>query len=116
MLMTVPELVSQAAQTVTCISAAEAKQLIAEQNGLLIDVREPAEHSAKSAAGAINIPRGLLEMKLPELEKDAHRAIFVHCAAGGRATLAAEQLQRIGYQKVYAIRCKADDVCAAFCD
>jgi phage shock protein E len=116
MLMTVPDLVSQVAKNVNCISAAEAKQLLNEQHGLLIDVREPAEHSSKSASGAVNIPRGLLEMKLPELEKDENRAIFVHCAAGGRATLAAEQLQRIGYRNVYAIRCKADDVCATFCD
>ena len=54
-------------------------------------------------------------MKLVEIEKDAERPIYLHCATGGRATLAAEQLQRIGYNKVTVISCKAENVCDTFC-
>ena len=45
----------------------------------------------------------------------AERPIYLHCATGGRATLAAEQLQRIGYNKVTVISCKAENVCDTFC-
>ena len=37
--------------------------------------------------------------------------IYLHCASGGRAALAAEQLQRIGYKNVKAISCGHDEVC-----
>ncbi|WP_339140742.1 rhodanese-like domain-containing protein [Pseudoalteromonas galatheae] len=93
-----------------CIDAVQAKSEIAQNNGLVIDVREPAEHSQKAANGAVNIPRGLLEFKLPELEKDADRPIYLHCAAGSRAIFAAEQLTRIGYTNVSVITCKAEVV------
>ena len=69
-------------------------------------MREPAEHATKAAVGAINIPRGLLEMKLMEIEKDATRPIYLHCASAARATLAAEALTRIGYKDVTVITCE----------
>ncbi|NOU52930.1 rhodanese-like domain-containing protein [Pseudoalteromonas sp. JBTF-M23] len=97
-----------------CLTALQAKTEIEQNQGLLIDVREPAEFQAKAAPKAVNIPRGLLEFKLPELEKDAQRPIYVHCAAGGRAVFAAEQLTRLGYQNVSVITCKADEVCQVF--
>lgn len=115
MLKTIPDLIKLASENVKKVNSAQAKAEMAQNNGLLIDVREPAEHAIKSGFGAINIPRGVLEMKLVEIEKDADRAIYLHCATGGRATLAAEQLQRIGYNQVTVISCKADAVCETFC-
>lgn len=115
MLKTIPDLIKLASENVKKVDSAQAKAEIAQNNGLLIDVREPAEHAIKNAVGAINIPRGVLEMKLVEIEKDADRPIYLHCATGGRATLAAEQLQRVGYNKVTVISCKADSVCETFC-
>ncbi|MFY8351722.1 rhodanese-like domain-containing protein [Pseudoalteromonas sp. SSM20] len=115
MLKTIPDLIKLASENVKKVDSAQAKAEIAQNNGLLIDVREPAEHAIKNAVGAINIPRGVLEMKLVEIEKDADRPIYLHCATGGRATLAAEQLQRVGYNKVTVISCKAESVCETFC-
>ncbi|MDE3273358.1 rhodanese-like domain-containing protein [Pseudoalteromonas sp. G4] len=115
MLKTIPDLIKLASENVKKVDSAQAKAEIAQNNGLLIDVREPAEHAIKNAVGAINIPRGVLEMKLVEIEKDADRPIYLHCATGGRATLAAEQLQRVGYNNVTVISCKADSVCETFC-
>ena len=97
-----------------CISAEQAKQEIQDNEGILVDVREPQEHAQKAATSAINVPRGLLEFKLPEIVKDAAKPIYVYCAAGGRAVFAAEQLTRIGYQNVTVITCKADDICNIF--
>ena len=70
----------------------------------------------KSAAKSYNIPRGVLEMKITEVCPDANAPIYLHCASGGRARLAAEQLLRMGYLRVAAISCNIDDVCRAFQD
>ncbi|MFT7259412.1 MAG: phage shock protein E [Glaciecola sp.] len=110
MLKTIPELLQEAKKNVRCISAIVAASEIKENHGLLVDVREPSEHLEKAAAGAINIPRGLLEMKLMEIEKDPLRAIYLHCATSARAILSAEQLARIGYQKVSVITCNMDTI------
>lgn len=79
----------------------------------LIDVREPAEFETGHIADAINIPRGVLEFQV-----DAHPAVanvgapaLAHkdqplvlvCRTGGRATLAALSLQRMGFGDVRSI-------------
>ena len=110
MLKTIPELLHEAAAHVRCISAALAATEQKENKGLLIDVREPAEHQIKPAVGAINIPRGLVEMKLMEIEKDPNRPIYLHCATSARAILAAEQLARVGYRNVSVITCDVDTI------
>ena len=79
----------------------------------LIDVREPAEFETGHIAGAINIPRGVLEFQV-----DAHPAVanvsdpalshkdqplVLVCRTGGRAALAALNLQRMGFSDVRSI-------------
>jgi phage shock protein E len=110
MLKTLPQLLEQAKQNVQLLTAKKAAQEITQNKGLLIDVRESAEHFATPAIGAINIPRGVLEMKILEIEKDPERPIYLHCASSLRATLAAEQLARMGYTNVSVISCKMDEV------
>lgn len=113
-LKTVPELVAEARAQVRCVDAPTAKAEIANNQGILIDVREPAEVAAKAARGAINIPRGVLEMKIGELCPAADQPIYIHCATGGRAALAAQQLMRMGYTQVSALSCSVDQVCDSF--
>ena len=114
MLKTIPELLHDAALNVRSIKAHLAAKEISQNKGLLIDVREPAEHSEKAADGAVNIPRGLLEMKLMEMEKDPKRPIYLHCASSARAILSAEQLGRVGYSNVSVITCNVDKIQQAF--
>ena len=113
-LKTIPELLKDIAINVRKITAEQAAKEIPETNGLFIDVREPGEFSASAANGTINIPRGVLEMQMVEFEKDANRAIYLHCATAGRATLSAEALARVGYSNVTVISCKFDIIKAAF--
>ncbi|GAA0823898.1 rhodanese-like domain-containing protein [Colwellia sp. D2M02] len=113
MLTTIPELVAQIKQSINFTSASDARKVIDQGDAVLIDVREPDEFAQRSAAGAINIPRGLIEMKMLQLYPDAQQAIFVHCATGARACFATEQLQRLGYSNVVAITCPLDGVCDA---
>lgn len=114
MLTSIPDLLKTIIPNQRRIDAQQAKQELASNKGLLIDVREPAEHANKAAVGSINIPRGLLEMKLMEIEKDATRPIYLHCASAARATLGAEALTRVGYENVTVITCNAEEICSVF--
>ena len=72
---------------------------------VIIDVREADEYAAGHLAGAINIPRGLLEFKLsgnPALEpRDLN--VLLYCKTSGRAALAATTMQSMGYLNVASI-------------
>lgn len=75
---------------------------------LLVDVREEDEFKAGHAPGTINVPRGLLEFRIWKhlgypSKVDMRRKIFVQCQTGGRATLAAKQLQDVGFTNVIAV-------------
>lgn len=82
-------------------------------DAVLIDVREPAEFDTGHLPGAINIPRGVLEFQV-----DAHpavanatdpalahreRPLVLYCRTGGRAALAADNLQKLGFADVRSI-------------
>jgi len=113
MLKTIPEVIAQAKTALTIVSAEEAVQLADQKNGLIIDVREPSEYAEKSAKDVINIPRGLLEMKMLQMHPQEDLAIFIHCATGARAIFSAEQLKRVGYNNVSVITSSLDDICNA---
>jgi rhodanese-related sulfurtransferase len=112
MLKTIPEVIAQARQSLNIINAAEAAKKCENDNGIIIDVREPAEFAEKSANNTVNIPRGLLEMKMLQMHPDENLSIFIHCATGARATFAAEQLNRVGYKNVWVITSTLDDICS----
>ncbi len=110
-LRTIPDLVAEIRTTLRCIEAKVASNEIRQNAGILIDVREPAETIAMPTPGAINIPRGLIEMKIGDFAKHANHPIYVYCATGARASFAAEQLQRLGYQNVSVITCSIESIC-----
>lgn len=110
MLRTVPELIAEVRADLRLLDAHAAMLEVADNNGTVIDVREPKEALEKPAMASVNVPRGVLEMLVTEKIKDADHPIYLHCASGVRATLAAEQLKRIGYTNVTAISCPIDSV------
>ncbi|MEQ6886681.1 rhodanese-like domain-containing protein [Salicola sp. Rm-C-2C1-2] len=109
-----PEIVGETKANLRCLTPQAARDMLADQpEALVIDVREPLEVSEKQAAGTINLPRGVLEMKIPEYTTDPETPIFLHCATGGRAALAAEALERMGFRHVSIIDCSCDEVMQA---
>lgn len=77
-------------------------------DALLLDVREESEFKAGHVPGVLNVPRGLLEFRIWKplgfpSAVDMNRKIYVQCQTGGRATLAAKQLQDIGFTNVIAV-------------
>ena len=110
MLTSLPELIANARSQLRCLDAETAIKELQKRGGTMLDVREPVELHDVAAPRSINIPRGILEMKVMDLIPDSAHRIYVHCATGGRATLAAEQLERLGYTKVTVITCPVDIV------
>ncbi len=111
MLKTIPELIALCKDNIQTVSVAEA--LNNTDKCVIIDVREPTEFLTKALNNSINIPRGMLEMKMVALYPDENTKIFIHCATGARAVLATEQLTRVGYKNVKALTCTLDDLCSA---
>jgi rhodanese-related sulfurtransferase len=105
--VTVKQLMEAANAAVPKISGKEAQELVAK-GALLVDVRDGTEVAATGkAAGAIHIPRGILEFKADPTSPtaDPHfstdKTVILHCASGGRAALAGKLLKDMGYEKVY---------------
>ena len=108
MLKSVSEIVGEVADDIQRVSM---EQALLIDNVLLVDVREREEVAQRPVVSSINIPRGVLEMKITELTQDPSALIGVHCASGARAVLAAEQLGRIGFRNVRAVESGIDDIC-----
>lgn len=113
MLKTVPELVAEARAHLRCVDSETAVAEIGANDGTIVDVREMVEVGNLAAPHSVNIPRGILEMKIGEAIPDENHPIYLHCATGGRASLAAEQLVKMGYSNVAVITCSIENVCSA---
>jgi rhodanese-related sulfurtransferase len=108
MATSVKEMMAAANSAVPKISADEARKMIADQNALIIDVRDAPEVQASGKVkGAVNISRGMLEFRADadtpyhnaELRKD--RPVILYCASGGRSALSGKVLKDMGYEHVY---------------
>ena len=102
-LMTLKDLIAQAHTVVPKISCQNF--LENSENYFVIDVREGTEIlETGSIANAVNIPRGLIEMKLAPTNDDkslnANTPIIVYCGGGSRASLAGKTLMELGFKNV----------------
>ena len=102
------ELVEAANAVVPRITVQEAQDMITNGDALLVDVRDaPEVEQSGKAAGAVHVPRGMLEFRAdpespyydPNFAKD--KPIVLYCAAGGRAALSGQVLKEMGFEHVY---------------
>ena len=104
MIKTAGELISEAQTQINCVDAISAKLLYQNSvNSVIIDVREAQNAENSKLKDSINISRGLIEMKISKHCPDSETLILTHCGGGGRASLAALTLQKMGYTNVHAI-------------
>lgn len=109
------EIISNAQTKISCIDIKTAIKLYNEaENPIVIDVREVSSAETCKLNDSINIPRGLLEMKVHGHCPTHDQLILIHCAAGGRASLAALTLKEMGYTNVHAITAKYEEIKKAF--
>jgi rhodanese-related sulfurtransferase len=71
---------------------------------VIIDVREEEEFLTGHICGAEHISRGSLEERIGHVVSDLTMPILVYCPRGDRGTLAADSLQKMGYQNVYSLK------------
>lgn len=106
----VMNLVCEARGRIQEISALELAAAVAA-DAVVIDVREAGEYAAGHLPQAINLPRGVLEFRVhahPALSAETapapeSRPIVLYCLTGGRSALAAESLQRLGFERVRSL-------------
>lgn len=108
MVTSVKEMMAAANAAVPKVSPQEAREMIAKQGALVVDVRDAPELQASGKVkGALHVSRGMLEFRADadtpyhnaEFRKD--RPIILYCASGGRSALSGKVLKDMGYEKVY---------------
>ena len=81
----------------------EAVLLINREKAVLIDVCEPHEFAQGHVVGSKNIPLAQLEAELPSVVKNKSVPVILVCQAGSRASRAAVQAKKLGYERAQAL-------------
>ena len=97
------DLVSNARENIKTISVTDFKKVFDKKLGniIILDCREAQEYAENHIAGAINVPRGLLEFS----SKIANRRnkYYIYSNTQNRASLACQNLKYIKYKNVILI-------------
>jgi len=108
MVTTVKQLLEAANAAVPRVTPAEAREMMAKGNTLVLDVRDAPELAQSGkVAGALHVSRGMLEFRAdpdsPYHDKNFARdkTVIVYCAPGGRSALSGKLLKDMGYPHVY---------------
>ena len=108
MAATVKQMLEAANAVVPRITHAQAREMIAQADTLVVDVRDAPElEQTGRVAGAIHVSRGMLEFRAdpesPYHDKNFGRdkTLIVYCASGGRSALSGKVLKEMGYERVY---------------
>ena len=108
MATSVKQMMEAANAAVPRVTPAEAREMIAKGNTLVVDVRDAPEVATSGRiAGAINVSRGMLEFRAdpetPYHDKnfDRGKTLILYCASGGRSALSGKVLKEMGYAQVY---------------
>jgi rhodanese-related sulfurtransferase len=110
MALTVKQMMEAANAAVPKITPAQAREMIAKGNTLVVDVRDaPEVEKSGKVAGALHVSRGMLEFRAdpesPYHDKNfaKDKTVILYCASGGRSALAAKVLRDMGYDQVYNV-------------
>lgn len=73
------------------------------QAPLLVDIREESEWAAGHIPGALYLGKGVIERDIETRFPDPSVEIFLYCGGGFRSILAADNLQKMGYERVISV-------------
>ncbi len=79
------------------------RRMDAQENFMLIDVREESEYAAGHIPGAVHMGRGVIERDIEKHIEDTSTELVLYCGGGYRSALAAESLQKMGYTNVISM-------------
>jgi rhodanese-related sulfurtransferase/TusA-related sulfurtransferase len=77
------------------------KKLEANEDVVVLDVREPAEYAFGHIPNAVSIPFGELENRVSELDKT--KTFLVVCRTGNRSDMASQTLSSNGFENVWNV-------------
>lgn len=83
------------------ISIEQAKNMIKNNEVILIDVRTKNEYEMVNIKGAINIPLDVLQKEIYTKVPDKKSKIMIYCASGYRSKSAIKLLNKLGYVNIY---------------
>ena len=83
------------------ISAEEAYEMMASQEGVVVDVRTREEYDGGHIENAVLVPNESIGSEMPEALPDKEATLLVYCRSGRRSKDAAQKLLKLGYQSVY---------------
>jgi len=86
----------------SALSTNQAQEYL-EAGAVLIDVRTPAEHAARSLPEAINIPLDGVQSSISNHVADKSTVVLLHCRSGRRSRIAEKELRAIGYTNAFNI-------------
>ena len=105
--MSVNDLVADARTRIQGLSMEEAQREFESGEAVIVDIRDVRERWREGAIpGAKHVPRGMLEFWAdPKSEyhkryMNPQKRTILYCAGGLRSSLAADVLQKMGYQNV----------------
>jgi rhodanese-related sulfurtransferase len=108
MATSVKQMLEAANAAVPRVTPAQAREMMAKANTLVVDVRDAAEVAQSGKVqGAVNVSRGMLEFRAdpesPYHDKNFARdkTVILYCASGGRSALSGKTLKDLGYGQVY---------------
>ena len=106
----VKQMMEAANAAVPKITPAQAREMIAKGNTLVVDVRDaPEVEKSGKVAGAVHVSRGMLEFRAdpesPYYDKNfaKDKTVILYCASGGRSALGGKVLKDMGYSQVYNV-------------
>ena len=70
----------------------------------ILDVREDSEWEAGHLPQAVHLCKGILERDVEKVIPDVSTPIVLYCGGGYRSALAADSLQKMGYQNVLSLK------------
>lgn len=79
------------------------KRMDAGEKFILVDVREESEWARGHIPGAIHLGKGVIERDIERTIPDKNAPIVLYCGGGFRSALAADNLQKMGYQNVISM-------------
>lgn len=86
------------------IAVQQLKQMLDEnQPFYLVDVREIDEWQAGYLPNAMHLSKGIIERDIEKKIPDYAAKIVLYCGGGFRSALAADNLQKMGYQNVLSL-------------
>jgi rhodanese-related sulfurtransferase len=96
-------LVDDAKSRVREVTVEATRKKLERGEARVIDVREDNEWEAGHIAGAEHLGRGVIERDILARIPEKNAELILYCGGGFRSALSADNLQKMGYTKVYSM-------------